>query len=144
MSTLEELRKEQDTLRQALVQLERVLVVSIAPEAVQQQCRSVMGLLQVYVQKEEEAVALYANRIQAVMRQQGTYDHADPRVVLHDLRALTTVWASAPTREFMIHLRRLMDELRERLEEEERDIFPVVESAEAGVLDYSDGLKKQW
>ena len=129
MTVLNELHSDHEALRRALAELRAALTRSNTCDAVQARLHALLGLLSGHLRREEGALIPYTNRLHAVLRQQTLRDHAEPHVVLEDLEVLFSAWRLAPTETLIIHLCRLLDELRERLDEEERDVFPVLMSA---------------
>ena len=131
MAHLEMLRKDHLALRQALAELEEVLRAARPQEAVVCRCQLLAQRLQSHILQEEETLAPYAERIQAAMREHRLPDHADSKVVLRDLQELLSSWRFAyAAGSLLVHLSRLLDELREYLDEEERETLPIATAAE--------------
>ena len=130
MATFYELKAEHDALRRALSEFEKLLETSNPQDAMQAVYRSLIHLLETHIRKEEVMVAPYARRIQRVLRSHALGDRVEPRVLLRDLSALFSAWHVAPSGALMTHLCHLLEELRECLEEEEHDVFPIVQQAQ--------------
>lgn len=141
MPSVEELQAEHRLIRHTLSAFQEVLVHSQASEMAQDVHQAVIELLEAHLRKEEQATAPYENRIQAVLRADRLCDHAEPRVVLRDIERLFSAWRYVPMGLLAIHLTRLIDELRECFDEEERWVFPIVQCAQRsveGVLPLAD------
>ena len=130
MPTLDELRDDHEALRQGLSHLRGLLRASEAPDIVQAVEESLVNLLDAHIQREQVVLRPYAHRIRRVLKEYTLGDHEQPEVVLHDLQALFSTWQAAPTETLGAHLCQLLVELQERLGEEERDFFPIVEHAD--------------
>lgn len=130
MDALEELRHDHEVLRRALAEVETILIAPGAGDVAQAKCRFLMRLLERHLQHEEEVTAPYASRIAASLKGHPLHDHAPPRVVLRDLGVLFSAKRMVPTGLLVVHLCRLLDEIRESLADEEREMFPAVQHAE--------------
>ena len=130
MSGVEALAHDHEALRQALVSVEGALARAEASGSIEARLSALRGLLARHLQREAAALLPYADRLEGILRAQRFQDHAEPQVVLRDLNVFCSAWGVPSTEALLLHLRRLLDELRERLEEEEREVFPVLETAE--------------
>ena len=144
MTNLDALRHDHEVLRRVGEALEHTLAASASSAVTCQLCATLVRLLEQHLQREQAALAPHAQRLQVVLHHQCCSDHADPRVVLRDLRWLLAPEACGCSAAGMVHLHRLLEELREEFAEEEREVFPLVESAHIGAPAWSDGLKKAW
>jgi iron-sulfur cluster repair protein YtfE (RIC family) len=88
-------------------------------------------ILNQHIKREESALRPYSNRVRAVLRRREHQDHADQHRVLRDMHALLQPGTMMPVSLVVPRLVHLIDELREHMAEEERDIFPTVDRAEA-------------
>ncbi len=129
MPSVEELQAEHRLIRHTLSVFQEVLADSQPAEVAQDVHQAIVELLEAHLRKEEQTTAPYEGRIQAVLRATRLPDHAEPKVVLRDLGMLFAAWRHVPTGLLTIHLRHLIDELRECFEEEEHQVFPIVEHA---------------
>ena len=127
---VEELRHDHEALRRALADVERLLTAPGTGDVTQAKYRFLMRLLERHLQREAEVIAPYASRIAAALSSHPLHDHAPPRVVLRDLGVLFSAKRMVPTGPLVIHLCRLLDELRESLVDEEREVFPIVQHTE--------------
>jgi len=128
MGATEVLRKDHQLLREKLEFLEAAM--QVAPEAqfaLREMCWSLARVLDAHIKREEQVLAPYGNRIAALTQYHLAQDHADQRVVLRDVNALLLGGIKTPVSRVMPPLSHLIDELREHMEEEEREVFPVVD-----------------
>jgi iron-sulfur cluster repair protein YtfE (RIC family) len=128
MGATEVLRKDHQLLREKLEFLEAAM--QVAPEAqfaLREMCWSLARVLDEHIKREEQVLAPYGNRIAALTQYHLAQDHADQRVVLRDVNALLLGGIKTPVSRVMPPLSHLIDELREHMEEEEREVFPVVD-----------------
>ena len=129
MAILDELEIDHGALRGAIVTLRETLTEAETCDIVAARLQSLLGLMSRHLQEEENALIPYGERVRWIEREQALHDHAEPAVVLRDLQVLFSAWRVAPTQTLIIHLCRLLDELREWLDEEQRDIFPALKFA---------------
>ena len=144
MSAVDVLRRDHQALRRVVAHVGRVLAASQAPDILRARCRSLVRALRAHARHEEQVLAPYASRIQVALRDRASRDHAELAVVLRDLDALFAAWHAVPEGPTLIHLCRLLDEVRELLDEEERELFPVAEFAAMGIPAEGGGLRKAW
>lgn len=130
MDAVEELRHDHEALRRALAGVEAILTGADTGETAVAKCRFLMRLLERHLEHEEAVTAPYASRIAESVHARALHDYAPPRVVLRDLGVLFAARRMVPTGPLVIHLCRLLDELRESLADEEREVFPVVQRTE--------------
>lgn len=144
MATIEELRADHATLRRVLTELAEAVTITRPRDAVQAAYALSLRLLTAHLQREEQLMSRHLEHIRSALRAHTLQDDVDPYVVLRDLQTLFAAWRECPTSSLIIHLRRLIEELRERFEEEEREIFPVVEHAADHFAGSSEFLVKAW
>jgi hypothetical protein len=108
----------------------RVLDATEDTVAVRSEYESLARLLATHLAREATAVAPYANRIR-MARRSAEADRADVAVVQRDLRLLWEAWETTPLSLLLVHLHQLLDELRECLDEEEREVFPLMQVLES-------------
>lgn len=143
MVTVEELRSDHQAIRELLVGLRSAVAASATPDVVEERLGILRQLLHQHLQREAEAWHPCAAQLQRVCWAQGLADCGEPEVVLRDLEALALAWRLHPTQTLALHMERLLDELRERLDEEEQEFFPVMAAGEQGER-VSTGLVKAW
>jgi hypothetical protein len=122
MSTIESLRVERRLIRDALAAFEEALALAQSSAVVQGIHRAVMALLEMYLRHGAQAPGACSSRPWNTQRAATMTDHAEPAVILRDLRAFDAAWQEAPTPSLASHLRHLIDELREGLDEDERSV----------------------
>ncbi len=127
------LRKDHDILRTKLKCLEAALRVAPQTPLVLRKmcCHSFTRVLDQHIKREEAALKPYRHRVRAILQQRKHQDHADQRRVLRDLNALLLQGVKIPVGAVAPRFFHLIDELREHMVEEEREIFPTVDRAEA-------------
>jgi iron-sulfur cluster repair protein YtfE (RIC family) len=128
------LRKDHEVLRRKLEFLETAL--QVAPQSVfvlRDMCHSLTKMLEAHIRREEQALAPYGNRIRAILQYQAGEDHADQRTVLRDINTMLLAGIKMPTSRVVNRLSHLIEELREHMAEEERELFPAIDKAEAEV-----------
>ena len=127
MGVTEFLRSDHEQLRKQLDSLEGAM--RVAPEAhfaLRRLCFSLTPMLDEHIKREEDVLAPYRDRIQALSNNRSSQDRADQRGVLKGINLLLLDGLKAPVGVVVTHLTRLVDELREHMNELEREVFPVV------------------
>ena len=125
------LKKDHEVLRRKLEFLEAALQVAPqSPFVLREMCHSLTRMLDEHIHREDEALMPYANRIRAILHYRADQDHADQRLILRDVNALLLQGLKMPTSKVVSLLSHLIEELREHMAEEEREVFPAVEQAE--------------
>jgi hemerythrin-like domain-containing protein len=130
MPSVEELQAEHRLIRHTLSALQEVLQNTQPSDVAQDIHQAAVELLKAHLRKEAQATAPYGSQLQAIRHAAALRDHAEPAVVLRDIGALFTAWRHVPTGLLAIHLMHLIDELRECFNDEEQEVFPVIEHAE--------------
>jgi len=128
MGATENLRREHQILRAKLKLLEAAM--QMVPEAsfvLREMCWSLARMLDEHIRHEVEALQPYSNRIQALTQARMAQDHADQRIVLRDVNALLLGGMKAPISRVVPPLAHLIEELREHMDEEECELFPMVD-----------------
>lgn len=133
MAVTAALRKDHDILRTTLECLEAALRVAPEQPLVLRDicCQAFTRVLDRHIKREEAALKPYRHRVQRILRQRERQDHADQRRVLRDLNALLLQGVTVPAGTIAPRFFHLIDELREHMAEEEREIFPTVDRVEA-------------
>ena len=134
MATTAMLKKDHEVLRRKLEFIETAL--QVAPQSVfvlRDMCYSLTKMLEAHIRREEAALAPYTNRIREILRYRAGHDHADQQQVLGDVNTMLLAGIKMPTSTVVNRLSHLIEELREHMAEEEREVFPVVEKAEEEV-----------
>ena len=127
MSLTATLREAHQDLREQLALVEAALHKPTNAHAdLQELCGSLIQRLEAHVAQEAQILAPLNDLIRGLL-QSRTGDHADQRVVLRDLQALWTGTIKAPGGSAATHVTSLLGELRECLEWEEREVFPLVD-----------------
>ena len=129
-SHVEAWQAEHRLIRHTLSALQEVLANSQPSDVAQNIHQAVVELLEAHLRKEEQMMAPYDSRIQAVLRADQLRDHVEPKIVLRELGMLFAAWQYVPTGLLASHLTHLIDELRECFDEEEHRVFPIAEQAE--------------
>ena len=129
MKSTQGLRKDHASLRRQLALLEARLATPDTLALIRGMCASLSRILTEHIRKEARALAPYSNRLHAVLQQRFLDDHEDEQVVLRELNALVASGAQVSTGALIRYLSRLIEELREHMDEEERSLFPVVDRA---------------
>ena len=125
------LKKDHEVLRRKLEFLEAALQVTPQmPFVLREMCHSLARILDEHIHREDEALMPYANRIRTILRYRADQDHADQRLILRDVNALLLLGIKMPTGKVVSLLSHLIEELREHMAEEEREVFPAVDEAE--------------
>jgi hemerythrin-like domain-containing protein len=128
MGATESLRREHQILRAKLKLL--AVAMQMGPDAsfvLREICWSLARMLEQHIQREAEALRPYSNRIQALTQARMAQDHADQQVVLRDVNALLLGGINAPVGRVVPPLAHLIEELREHMNEEEYELFPVID-----------------
>jgi len=128
MGVTESLRKDHQILRAELRLLEGAM--RVAPEAqfvLREMCWSLARMLEDHIWHEAEALRPYSGQIQGLMQARMARDHADQEIILRDVNILLLGRIKAPTSQIVLPLGHLIDELREHMDEEERELFPVID-----------------
>ena len=127
MGVTELLRSDHEQLRKQLDSLEGAM--RVAPEAqfaLREMCFSLTRMLGEHIKREKEALVPYRDRIQALINNRSSQDRADQRGALKGINLLLLDGLKAPVGRVVTQLARLVDELREHMNELEREVFPVV------------------
>ena len=127
MGVTELLRSDHEQLRTQLDSLEGAM--RVAPEAqfaLREMCFSLTRMLGEHIQREKEALVPYRDRIQALINNRSSQDRADQRGALNGINLLLLDGLKAPVGRVVTRLARLVDELREHMNEVEREVFPLV------------------
>lgn len=128
MSLTAPLRKDHQALRSRLELLKGAM--RVAPEAqfaLRELCWSLARLLEAHIEREGQALAPYSDGIQALARARLRHDCADQRLVLRDVNALLLNGLRTPLGIVVPRLAQFLEELEECMEEEEREVFPMVD-----------------
>lgn len=137
MSLTAPLRNDHQALRSRLGLLKGAM--RVAPEAqfaLRELCWSLARLLEAHIEREGQVLASYSNETQALARARITHDCADQHIVLRDVNALLLNGLRTPLGTVVPRLAHLVEELEECVEEEEREVFPMVDRiAEEEALD---------
>ena len=121
------LRADHAYLRTRLGLLEGAMrVAPEAQEAWREMCVSLTQGLKEHIGREEQVLAPYRDQIQARLNECSSQDYADQRGVLIGLQRLLGEGLQAPGGGVVTRLTRLSDELREHMNEVEREVFPMV------------------
>mgnify|MGYP001603036910 FL=1 len=132
MSLTEPVRKDHQILRAKLRLLEAAM--RVAPEAqfvLREMCWSLAQMLDDHIKHEIEVLQPYRNRIQALTQEHMAQEHADQQVVLRDVNALLLRGLHTPMSKVVPPLAHLIEELREHMDQEEREVFPIVDQIAA-------------
>ena len=132
MSLTEPVRKDHRILRAKLRLLEAAM--RVAPEAqfvLREMCWSLAQMLDDHIKHEIEVLQPYRNRIQALTQEHMAQEHADQQVVLRDVNALLLRGLYAPMSKVVPPLAHLIEELREHMDQEEREVFLMVDQIAA-------------
>ena len=127
MGLTEFLRSDHEQLRTQLDSLEGAM--RVAPEAqfaLREMCFSLTRMLDEHIKREKEALAPYRDRIQALITSRFSQDRADQSGVLNGVNILLLEGLKAPVGVVVTRLARLVDELREYMNELECEVFPLV------------------
>lgn len=129
MSLTAALRATHQRLRETLALVEATL---LTPGNVQADLHDLCGLLiqrlQAHIDEDARLLAPFGHLIRNILQSRSGGDHADQRIVLRDLLVLRAGAAmKAPSGSVTAHLIHLIGELREYLEWEEREVFPLVD-----------------
>ena len=127
MGVTELLRSDHEQLRKQLDSLEGAM--RVAPEAqfaLRGLCFSLSRMLGEHTKREEDVLAPYRDRIQTLINNRFSQDRADQRGVLKGINLLLLDGLKAPVGRVVTRLARLVDELREHMNELEREVFPLV------------------
>ena len=128
MGLTETLREEHQRLHEHLALVETALHKPTNAHAdLQELCGLLIQRFEVYIDREDQVLAPLNDLIRGLLQSRSAGDHADQRVVLRDLQALWTGTIKAPGGSAATHVTYLIGELRECLEWEEREVFPIVD-----------------
>jgi len=128
MGATESLRREHQILRAKLKLL--AVAMQMGPDAsfvLREMCWSLARMLEQHIQREAEALRPYSDRIQALTQARMAQDHADQQTILRDVNILLVGRINALTSQVILPLAHLIDELREHMDEEECELFPMVD-----------------
>ncbi len=128
MGATESLRREHQILRAKLKLL--AVAMQMGPDAsfvLREMCWSLARMLDEHIQREAEVIRPYGNRIQTLLQERMVQDHADQRIVLRDVNTLLLGGIKAPISRVVPPLAHLIEELREHMNEEECELFPVID-----------------
>lgn len=128
MDVTERVRQDHRILRAKLRLLEAAM--QVAPEAqfvLREMCWSLAHMLDAHITHENEVLQPYSNRINALTKERMAQEHADQRVVLRDVNTLLLGGLKTPISAVVPPLAHLIEELRAHMEEEERELFPMVD-----------------
>ena len=121
------LRSDHEQLRTQLDSLEGAMrVVPESQFALREMCFSLTRMLDEHIQREKEVLAPYRDRIRALINNRFSQDRADQGGVLKGINLLLLDGLKAPVGRVVTQLARLIDELREHMNEVEREVFPLV------------------
>lgn len=132
MGPTDTLKKDHELLRKKLEFLEAAM--QVAPEAqfaLREMCWSLARMLKEHIQREEQVLAPYSNRIRALTPYRFAQDHVDQQAMLRDVNGLLLRGIKAPVGEVVLPLGHLIEDLREHMEKEECEVFPVVDQIAA-------------
>lgn len=130
MTLTGDLKREHEWLRQKLDLFEGVLTTSPSPVTIRGMCHTLARMLEQHVRNEDRVAAPYTNRLQSIFRNRLLDDHADERALVRDFNDLVAAGISIPTGRAVLHLFRLINELREHMAMEERELFPSLDYAQ--------------
>lgn len=131
MSATQCLRNEHEMLRGLLEAIEAELEdAPSAMAALRVMCRSLMRMLNEHIRTEEDVLAPYGQHLPPTVRHRIVGEHADEWLLLHELDAIFSERIKLPTSVVIDRLARLIGELRAHMDEEEQDVFPVVDRME--------------
>ncbi len=102
-------------------------MVPEAPFVLREMCWSLARMLEDHIWHEAEALRPYSGQIQGLMQARMARDHADQQTILRDVNTLLVGRINAPTSQVVLPLAHLIDELREHMDEEECELFPVID-----------------
>ena len=128
MGVTEFLRSDHEQLRTQLNSLEGAM--RVAPEAqfvLREMCFSLTCMLEEHIKREKEALAPYRDQIEALSNNRFSQDRADQRGVLKGINLLLFDGLKAPVGRVVTRLARLVDELREHMNEVEREVLPLID-----------------
>jgi len=132
MHVTDELRTDHQILRAKLRLLEAAM--RVAPEAqfvLREMCWSLAQMLDDHIKHEIEVLQPYRNRIQALTQEHMAQEHADQQVTLQDVNALLLRGLHTPMSKVVPPLAQLIEELRKHMDQEEREVFPLVDQIAA-------------
>ena len=128
MGATESLRREHQLLRANVRLLEVAMqMVPEAPFVLREICWSLARMLEDHIWHEAEAIRPYSGQIQGFMQARMARDHADQQIILRDVNILLVGRINTPTSQAVLPLAYLIDELREHMDEEECELFPMVD-----------------
>jgi len=127
MAVTDTLRKEHEAIRGRLDHLETVLPsAAVRPRQLRAMTQALAQMLEQHIHEEE--LAFGSNPCLCEPRRLHLLgDHADERVLLRDIRALCDQPRSVPMGRHVGHCWRLITELREHMQEEERDLYALAD-----------------
>lgn len=128
MGTTAELKQNHKMLQDRLnVVATGLRTVPPTPKVVRGMCTALAQGLEQHIAREEQLLAPYAHRLQPVRREQQGYDHADWHAILQDLTVLRDLDETVALPLAARRMSHLVEELREHLAEEERELFQIFE-----------------
>ena len=131
MSSEQAFESVHHALRQAVARFQELLKLSEQAGSAEDTHGEVMRLLDDHLQNVKSILHSHSRRVEAVLKEHQLTDHAEPEAIRRDLERLWPVWQLLPTGGTALCLSRLLDELQEELDEEERDLLPVLKQEEA-------------
>lgn len=124
MSELEGLCVGHQQLADSVTLLEDALRGAQGPQSIHEICHVLVRRLDTHLREEGDLMERSCCRLSRV-----PYDHVDAQAVLRDLDRLFLAQGQVPTGVLVDALWRLLQELREYLGEEEREILPALRYA---------------
>lgn len=131
MATVEDLQHDHDALRRALIHLRDAAREGRDAPGLRAKVSILAGLLRRHLERERQVSLVCCGAPPLVSHQPCPHDVAEPHVLLGELQALLTVWPQRLLGPVAIHALRLLDELWQELDDEERDLFPRLRHAGA-------------
>lgn len=102
-------------------------MVPEAPFVLREMCWSLARMLEDHIRHEAEALRPYSGQIRGLTQARMARDHADQQIILRDVNILLVGRINVPTSQVVLPLAHLIDELREHMDEEESELFPMVD-----------------
>lgn len=148
MSEIASLREEHQLLRAELRLLEAAIRMGPGTQAiVKGMCWSLACMLDDHIPHEATALSPYEPQIRAFRETRPAHGETEDSLLLRDRHTNLVVGLTMPVSEIGPHPWPLLKALREQMEEEERDLFPLIERLEpegtpspAGPGDAGDGI----
>lgn len=131
MAGVQDLQHDHEGLRRALIHLRDAVREGQDAASLWMKISILTGLLQRHLERERRVSFACCGATPSVPRQPCPHEVAEPHVLLRELQGLLAVWQQQPLGPVAIHLLRLLDELWQELDLEERDLFPRLRHAEA-------------